>query len=110
MERPTTFYHQACLWIIKYIDVDNDNYGKTHFYKKEIHIYTEGTDEAMNRDTLLHELFHVMSENVFNIIKTEDKDLVEDMEENYILLTTPRFMRIMTSNPELAIYIFGGEK
>ena len=104
--RPTIFHNGSYAWIIKYLDVENEDHGKTYFDKKEIHIFVLNKDEATIRDTLLHELFHVMSEDIFDIIKTAEKEEVEGMEENYILLTTPRFMRIMTSNPELPKYIF----
>ena len=107
MTRPTIFEHHGYCWLIKYIEVESENHGKTLFDRRELHIFTLDKDEATIKDTLLHELFHVMSEDVFGIIKTDDKDEIEEMEESYVLLTTPRFMRIMTSNPELPKYLFG---
>lgn len=108
MKKPTIFHHHGYCWEIKYLEVESEDHGKTLFDRREVHIFTLNKDEATNKDTLLHELFHVMSEDVFAIIRTDDKDEIEEMEESHILLTTPRFMRIMTSNPELSKYLFGG--
>lgn len=108
MKKPKLFHHSSQCWEIKWLNVENESHGKTYFDRKEIHIFTLNKDEATLRDTLLHELLHVASEDVFDIVdKVSD---VEDMEEFAVRLITPRLMRMFTSNNELAGYIFGGEK
>lgn len=107
INRPTVFHHGAYCWEIKWLNQTNDKHGVTHFDEKEVHIFIKDVDEATLRDTLLHELLHVANEDLFDIIKEIEE--TEKMEESHVRLTTPRIMRIMTSNPELTNYIFKGE-
>lgn len=108
MKRPKIFYHYSYCWTIQYFNKTSDDHGETMFDTKEIHIYTKGRDETTIRDTLLHELMHVAFEDTFEIL--DDMECkANDKEEHTVLLTTPRLMRIFTSNHDLARYIFDME-
>lgn len=108
IKRPTNFKHGAYTWKIKWLVETNDKHGLTLLDEKEIHIYLKNSDESTLRDTLLHEILHVCNEDIFDVIK-EIEDAFK-MEESHVRLTTPRLMRVMTSNKELINYIFhGGE-
>lgn len=107
-KRPTLFHHGPYAWVIKYFNAENEDHGKTLFDCKEIHIFTKNKDEATIRDTVLHEVEHVINEDIFKTVKmmcNEDND-VEDIEEQYILLTAPRKMLTYSSNKELLKYLF----
>lgn len=108
IKRPTLFHHGAYAWVIKYFNVDNEDHGKTDYDNKEIHIFTKNKDEASIRDTVLHEIEHVLNEDIFKTIKMmcSESNEVEDIEEQYVLLTTPRRMLTYSSNVELLTYLF----
>ena len=105
--RPEIFHHGAYCWEIKYLDLENEDHGQTMYDKKEIHIFVHNKDEVTIKDTLMHELLHVASEDVFKIIHNPDEEETSKMEENFILLVTPRLMNIFLSNKQLVSYLWG---
>ena len=80
-------------------------YGKTDTSTKTITIYKCKNDE-ITRETLLHELLHVVMEDkaeaVFNF---ESDSKSYDKEENLIRLISPVLMQLIMDNPELWRYL-----
>jgi hypothetical protein len=92
-------------WIIKFIDIETENFGITDTDKKIIHIYYRDKDDQNVLETLLHELAHATLFDLGTAIFHFDSDKAYDKEENLILLTSPRIFAIIRDNPKLAEFI-----
>ena len=84
----------------------SDNQGDTCLDKKRINLFYNGNKEVL-RETLQHEILHALCEDIFKTIK-EIED-VQDKEEQFIRLFSPRLMAFNQDNPEIADFIWGEE-
>lgn len=102
MKKPTKFKAGCYSWKIYWSEEDADEmYGKTDHSTKVITIYQCKTEEIL-KETLLHELLHVVMEDKAEAIFNFDPDKKEyDKEENLIRLISPVLMQIINDNPEL---------
>jgi len=83
-------------------------YGKTDTSTKTVTIYKCKNDE-ITRETLLHELLHVVMEDKAEAVFNFDPDKKEyDKEENLIRLISPVLMQLITENPELIRFLSKG--
>lgn len=80
-----------------------DTHGQTSLENKEIVLYKSANFEAM-RETLQHEILHVLLEDVIPTIKEIDDS--EKMEEQLIRLLSPRLMSLAQENQELAKFLW----
>ena len=80
-----------------------DAHGHTSLENKEIVIYKSANFEAM-RETLQHELLHVLLEDIVSTIKEIDD--ADKMEEQLIRLLSPRLMSLAQDNQELAKFLW----
>jgi len=109
-ERPLGFTYNSFKWTINYIEkgnIDKELFGETFIDDQEIDIYTKKRSEIVIKNTLLHELLHVLLEDLIQAVDT-NKNL-NDKEESLIRLVTPRLFCLLSANPTLARYIFLGE-
>lgn len=105
-KRPEKFKLGTFNWKIKYLDIEAEYHGETLKDSREIHIVIRNKTEQVLRDTILHELFHVVLEDIIDgAIKMDEKPDV--IEEHIVRLLTPRVHELFTNNKELNKYIFG---
>ena len=79
---------------------------KTEIANKTVTIYKQDNEE-IERETLFHEILHVVGEDKYDSIfsfEPEKKEL--DREENLIRLLSPSLMQVLCDNKELARYLF----
>ena len=85
-------------------------YGKTDSSTKTITIYKCKNDE-ITRETLLHELLHVVMEDKAEAVFNFESDTKSyDKEENLIRLISPVLMQLIVDNPELWQFLSKGKK
>ena len=102
MRKPTKFKSGCYNWQIYWSQEEAEEmYGKTDTHTKTITIYKCKNDE-ITRETLLHELLHVVMEDkaeaIFNFAPAKKE---YDKEETLIRLISPVLMQIIIDNPEL---------
>ena len=102
MRKPTKFKCGCYNWQIYWSQEEADEmYGKTDSSTKVVTIYKCKNDE-ITRETLLHELLHVVMEDKAEAIFNFDSDSKNyDKEENLIRLISPVLMQLIMDNPEL---------
>lgn len=108
MTKPTKFKYNGFNWKINWLDKispNPENFGKTELDMKEMDIYSRGIPDEVLKDTLLHELIHVLLEDIISIIK--DADAPSDRaEEHLVRLVTPRMNMLFSENPKLRSYLW----
>ena len=106
MKKPTKFKSGCYTWKIYWSEEEADElYGKTDHSTKTVTIYQCKTDEIL-RETLLHELLHVVLEDKAEAIFNFDPDKKEfDKEENLVRLMSPVLMQLINDNPELVKFL-----
>jgi len=82
----------------------SENHGDTDRDEKRINIFNSGNDEVV-RETLQHELLHALMEDLFQAIKEIEK--VDDQEEQFIRLFSPRLFQFALDNPGIIDYMYG---
>jgi len=109
MKKPTKFKSGYFNWKIYWSDeVAEELYGKTDTSTKTVTIY-KCANEQMTRETLLHELLHVVMEDKAEAVFNFDPDKKEyDKEENLIRLISPVLMQLLADNPELVKFLSKG--
>ena len=109
MRKPTKFKSGCYTWKIYWGEEDADEmYGKTDTSTKTVTIYKCKNDE-ITRETLLHELLHVVMEDKAEAVFNFDPDKKEyDKEENLIRLISPVLMQLISENPELIRFLSKG--
>lgn len=78
-----------------------DLFGKCNYTDRVIFINTDHS-EAIQRESLLHELLHAILEECSEIDEAECKD----REEKVIRYMSPRLFQIMCDNPRFSDYLF----
>lgn len=106
MRKPTKFTSGCYTWSIYWSSEEAEEmYGKTDSHNKTVTIY-KCKNKEITRETLLHELLHVVMEDkaeaVFNF---ESDSKSYDKEENLIRLISPVLMQLINDNPELWEYL-----
>ena len=111
MRKPTKFKAGCYSWQIYWSQEEAEEmYGKTDSHNKVVTIYKCKNDEIL-RETLLHELLHVVMEDKAEAVFNFDPDKKEyDKEENLIRLISPVLMQIINDNPELWQFLSKGSK
>lgn len=84
----------------------SDNHGDTCLEKKKINLFFNGNKEVL-KETLQHEITHVLCEDIFKTIK--DIEDLSEKEEQFIRIFSPRMMQFVQDNPELSDFIWGDE-
>ena len=85
-------------------------YGKTDSHNKVVTIYKCKNEEIV-RETLLHELLHVVMEDKAEAVFNFESDTKSyDKEENLIRLISPVLMQLINDNPELWQFLSKGKK
>lgn len=109
MRKPTKFKSGCYTWKIFWSEeLADEMYGKTDSSIKTITIY-KCANEEMIRETLLHELLHVVMEDKAEAVFNFDPDKKEyDKEENLIRLISPVLMQLINDNPELVRFLSKG--
>ena len=82
----------------------SDNHGDTCREKKKINLFYNGNIEVL-KETLHHEIMHTLAEDVFKTIK--DIEDLDEKEEQFIRIYSPRMVQFMQDNPELVEFIMG---
>lgn len=77
-------------------------FGITDLIKRTIKINTEES-EAVQKETLFHELYHVIMEECPAI---KDKGSYKDREETVIRYISPRMFQLLRDNKKVRHYIF----
>ena len=95
---------------IKYIETNSaDSHGQSSTDNKDIIVFNNGNAQVV-RETLLHELLHVIMEDVTTIVfpdlKEEDADRAE---EAIIRLISPRLMLFLKENKHFTRFIESNE-
>ena len=107
MGRPKSFKLHGYKWKIKYDDsetLDGEDLGMTRTDTFEVDIATKNLPEMTIRDTLLHELLHVVMNDVIEVVKSKmSKDEIEEM---IVRGLTPKIMQLFSDNKRLTSYIF----
>tara|TARA_Y100000310_G_C20235483_1_gene602207 strand:+ start:107 stop:466 length:360 start_codon:yes stop_codon:yes gene_type:complete len=108
MTKPTKFKSGYFTWKIVWIDEAADEcYGKTDMGNKRILIYKH-QDSETERETLLHEILHVVLEDKIEAVFNHDGERkLEEKEESLVRLTSPVLMQILCENKELQNYLLG---
>lgn len=107
-KKPTSFKYETFEWTIKYTDQESQLHGEALVDTKEILIHLRvAKSDQMIRDALLHELLHVVSENIFKALGDMEETKFYDKEEHYIRLVTPRLNALLKDNPEIIKYLWG---
>lgn len=82
----------------------SENHGDTDLEKKLINLFFNGNEEVL-KETLLHEIEHILLEDIVKATKTiEDLD---EREEAIIRLVNPRRMQVVQDNKVLFKWIYG---
>lgn len=81
--------------------VDADSWGRTFIGTQRIEI-TEGLAQDQERDTVLHEVVHV----VIRVLGLNRATYVE--EERLVAGLTPALLDVLRSNPDLTKYLLEG--
>jgi Zn-dependent peptidase ImmA (M78 family) len=108
LKRPTDFRVNGFNWEIKYVDIDHETFGETDKDKKIVYIYTKDRSDQINHETLVHELFHAVLDDLADVIFHLDYDKNSDKEEQAIRLVTPRIIQFMQNNKHIMKYILEG--
>ena len=103
---PTQFIHDGMVWKISYIPEKGECLGETHLNINEIRLWVKGIPEDCVRETLQHEILHVVLRDCMFMIN-ESNATPYDLEESIIRITSPRLFAIMSQNPILREYIYG---
>jgi len=106
VKRPTYFKLGIFDWEIRYHTSPSDLHGETNRDTRKIDIYTNGFNEQVIKDTLLHECLHVCFEDITETAFKMDSK-ADEIEEQLIRLLNPRIHSLFTDNEELRDYIFG---
>ena len=106
MRKPTKFKCGCFTWKIYWSEEEADEiYGKTDTHTKTVTMYAHKNQEIV-RETLLHELLHVVMEDKAEAVFNFDPDKKEyDKEENLIRLISPVLMQLIIDNPELVDFL-----
>lgn len=110
MKKPSKFKCGCFTWTINWsTDTAEELFGKTDHSTKTVTIY-KCDNEEVTRETLLHELLHVVLEDksdaIFNF-EADKKDY--DKEENLVRLVSPVLMQLINDNPELLKFLSKGK-
>ena len=106
--RPTSFKFQTFDWVIMYTDQESAYHGTTERDTKEIMINLRvAVSEQLIKDALLHELLHVVNEDVFKALGDMDEVKWYDKEEHQIRFVTPRLNMLLKNNPGIVTYLWG---
>jgi hypothetical protein len=100
--RPRTLIIQGFIWKIVYHRKLNLVFGETDYSRRRIEIYKHDSIELM-RDTLWHEAEHALFQDLFESIDKIPK--IEDKEEQFVKLSTPRLIQFVRDNPEFIEWI-----
>ena len=107
MRKPLKFRSGFYTWKIIWSKEKTDEmFGKTEISNKTVTIYKQENEE-IERETLFHEILHVVGEDKYDSIfsfEPEKKEL--DREENLIRLLSPALMQVLCDNKDLARYLF----
>ena len=107
MRKPLKFRSGFYTWKIVWSKEKTDEmFGKTEIANKTVTIYKQDNEE-IERETLFHEILHVVGEDKSDSIfsfEPEKKEL--DREENLIRLLSPALMQVLCDNKDLARYLF----
>jgi hypothetical protein len=109
MKRPQTFLYYGGTWTINYFDRKTDCLGQTFSDKQMIDIFTVDIPEETIRETLQHELLHVVMCDVINTLHGTTKS-PSDIEEDIIRLVSPRLNALYKQNPHIIEYLYGTSK
>ncbi len=80
-----------------------DRFGETNLSSKEITIFSTDNEQII-KETLQHEILHVLLEDIIPIIVKISDD--EVAEETLIRLVSPRLFTCMKENPKLSEYLW----
>jgi len=107
MKKPTKFKSGFFTWKIVWAKEKTEEvFGKTCVVNKTITIYSHDNAE-IQRETLFHELLHVVGEDKYeSIFNFEPEKKEPDKEENLIRLLSPALMQTLCDNKDLARYLF----
>ena len=101
MRKPTKFKSGCYNWQIYWSQEEAEEmYGKTDTHTKTITIYKCKNDE-ITRETLLHELLHVVMEDKAEAVFNFDPDKKEYDKERTHQTNIPVLMQLIIDNPEL---------
>jgi hypothetical protein len=104
---PTQFSHDGMIWRIVYIpEKAQENLGETHLNLNEIRLWVKGIPEDCLRETLQHEILHVVLRDCMAILHDSNSS-PHDIEEAVVRMTSPRLFAIMVTNPELREFLYG---
>jgi len=105
--RPSSFIHDSQNWRINYFSEKlGENLGETHLNINEIRIWTKDVPDDCIRETLQHELLHVVMRDCL-VILHDSTSLPQDLEESIIRMCSPRLFALLSQNPKLRSYIYG---
>lgn len=103
---PTSFNHDGMKWRIIYIQEKGENLGETHLNINEVRLWTKDIPEDCLRETLQHEILHIVLRDCMAILH-ESAASPHDIEEAVIRMASPRLFAIMCQNPELKEFLYG---
>lgn len=106
LSAPTTLLHDGQIWQIFYHEEKpNENLGETNHSTCEIHIWTKGIPLGCIKETLQHELLHIVLRDCTAILhgSTSSSD---DLEESIIRISSPRLYAMYKLNPHIREYIY----
>jgi len=103
---PRSFQYYSMRWTINPDHKLIDEMGLTERDHAHISITNDPRiPDEMLRETLLHELLHVVLDNTLPLSAGLNNN-AEDIEENLIRVVSPRLFHLFNENPELLHYIF----
>jgi len=82
-----------------------EDMGKTDWVNRKITIWPS-IDETVVKETLFHEIEHVVLEGVMEAVAACDLDIYRK-EERLVRLTSPKFFQTFRDNPAVTKYLFG---
>lgn len=104
MRKPTQIKIGGFIYKVKYKRTVGDHLGITYIDKKLIVISKHDNIEVL-KETLIHELLHVLMEDVIESV--DDKKDLAVKEEAIIRFVSPRLFQTFKENPKLVAFLFG---
>ena len=103
--RPSFFTHEGMPWKIYWLK-ELDNMGETNTDLCEVKIATTGVPEEVLKETLQHELLHIVLRDIMAVLASTQAS-PSDIEEAIIRIASPRLFGLYKQNPELREYLYG---